>query len=57
MAYVNDDNLETCEEEIVLLARTNTAVAATANGRFEEGFCFNKDAGMLQCPAGKLRHA
>lgn len=54
MAYVSDDNLETCGEEITLIARTNTAVAAAANGRLEEGFCFNKDAGMLQCPAGEL---
>lgn len=54
MAYVSDDNLETCGEEIALIARTNTAVAAAANGRLEEGFCFNKDAGMLQCPAGEL---
>ena len=54
MAYVSDDNLETCGEEITLIARTNTAVVAAANGRLEEGFCFNKDAGMLQCPAGEL---
>lgn len=54
MAYVSDDNLETCGEEITLIARTNTAVAAAANGNLEEGFCFNKDAGMLQCPAGEL---
>lgn len=54
MAYVSDDNLEACGEEITLIARTNTAVAAAANGRLEEGFCFNKDAGMLQCPAGEL---
>ena len=52
MAYVSDDNLETCGEDIVLIARTNTAVAAAANGKLEEGFCFNKDAGMLQCPVG-----
>lgn len=54
MAYVSDDNLETCGKEITLIARTNTAVAAAANGRLEEGFSFNKDAGMLQCPAGEL---
>ena len=54
MAYVSDDNLETCGEDIVLIARTNTAVAAAANGKLEEGFCFNKDAGMLQCPVGEL---
>ena len=54
MAYVSDDNLEACGKEIALIARTNTAVAAAANGNLEEGFCFNKDAGMLQCPAGEL---
>lgn len=54
MAYVSDDNLEACGKEITLIARTNTAVAAAANGNLEEGFCFNKDAGMLQCPAGEL---
>ena len=50
MAYVSDDNLEVCGKEISLIARTNTA----ANGNLKEGFCFNKDAGMLQCPAGEL---
>mgnify|MGYP005802032095 FL=1 len=54
MAYVSDDNLEACGKEIRLIARTNTAVAAAAKGKLEEGFCFNKDAGMLQCPAGDL---
>lgn len=54
MAYVSDDNLEACGEDITLIARTNTAVAAAANGHLAEGFCFNKDAGMLQCPAGEL---
>lgn len=54
MAYVSDDNLEICGKEITLIARINTAVAAAANGTLEEGFCFNKDAGMLQCPAGEL---
>ena len=54
MAYVSDDNLEACGKEIALIARTNTAVAAAAKGKLEEGFCFNKDAGMLQCPAGEL---
>ena len=54
MAYVSDDNLEVCGEKIKLIARTNTAVAEAANGKLDEGFCFNKDAGMLQCPAGEL---
>ena len=40
MAYVSDDNLKTCGQEIALIARTNTAVAAAANGELKEGFCF-----------------
>ena len=55
MAYVSDDNLEMCErEEVTLYAKTNSAVAAAANTQLDEGFNFNKDAHMLQCPAGNL---
>ena len=55
MAYVSDDNLETCEKEkVTLYARTNSAVAAAANSELDEGFTYNKDAHMLQCPAGNL---
>lgn len=54
MAYVSEENLEICGEEITLIARTNTAVAAAAAAELEEGFSFNKDAGKLQCPAGEL---
>lgn len=49
-----EEGIETCGQEIALIARTNTAVAAAVNGELKEGFCFNKDAGMLQCPAGEL---
>jgi len=55
MAYVSGDNLDICEEKgVILYARTNSAVAAAAAVTLDEGFCFNKDAGMLQCPAGEL---
>ena len=54
MAYVSEENLDACGEEIALIARTNSAVAAAANAGLAEGFCFNKDAKMLQCPAGEL---
>ena len=55
MAYVSDDNLESCEkEDVTLYARTNSAVAAAANTELEEGFSYSKDAHMLQCPAGHL---
>ena len=55
MAYVSDDNLDTCaENDVELYARTNSAVAAAANSELDEGFSYNKDAHMLQCPAGNL---
>jgi len=55
MAYVSEDNLEICEEKgVTLFARTNCAVAAAATASLDEGFCLNKDAGLLQCPAGEL---
>lgn len=54
MAYVSEENLDACGEEIALIARTNSAVASAANAGLAEGFCFNKDAKMLQCPAGEL---
>nr|WP_198172055.1 transposase [Enterocloster clostridioformis] len=54
MAYVSEDNLKACGDEITLIAKTNPAVAAAAEAKLEEGFCFNKDVKMLQCPAGEL---
>ena len=55
MAYVSDDNLDVCEKnDVVLYAKTNTAVAAAANAELEEGFSYSKDGHMLQCPAGNL---
>lgn len=55
MAYVSQDNLEACEEKgVTLYAKTNSAVAAAAATPLDERFCFNKDAGLLQCPAGEL---
>jgi transposase len=55
MAYVSEDNLDVCGEKgVTLYARTNSAVAAAAATPLDEGFSFNKDAGLLQCPAGEL---
>ena len=54
MAYVSDENLNVCGEEIELVARTNSAVAAAADAGLDEGFSYNKDAGMMQCPSGEL---
>jgi len=55
MAYVSGDNLDVCEDKgVTLFSKTNPAVAAAATASLDEGFCFNKDAGLLQCPAGEL---
>jgi hypothetical protein len=55
MAYVSEGNLDVCEENgVTLIAKTNSAVAAAAAAPLDGGFSFNKDAGMLQCPAGEL---
>lgn len=55
MAYVSENNLDVCKEkDVTLFARTNSAVAAAAISPLDEGFSFNKDAGLLQCPAGEL---
>jgi hypothetical protein len=55
MAYVCEGNLDVCEEKgVTLIAKTNSAVAAAAEAPLDEGFSFNKDAGMLQCPTGEL---
>jgi hypothetical protein len=55
MAYVSKENLEICKENgVTLFARTNSAVAAAAATPLDEGFILNKDAGLMQCPAGEL---
>lgn len=55
MAYVSDNNLEVCEKNnVALYARTNSAVAAAANNELSDGFSYNKDAHMMQCPANHL---
>ncbi len=55
MAYVSDDNLEICENNnVTLYAKTNSAVAAAANNELDNGFSYNKDAHMMQCPADHL---
>ena len=53
-AYSGQDNLENAgKEHIVLIAKLNPIVS---NGRQSErdGFTFNKDAGMMVCPAGHM---
>ena len=54
MAYVSKGNLEYCEAiGAKLIAKTNSAVAASANSR-KDDFEYNKDAKTMQCPAGEL---
>ena len=52
-AYSSQDNLENAEKESVeIVAKLNPGVA---NGRREnDQFSFNKDAGMMVCPAGHM---
>ena len=55
MAYVSDKNLDICEDKgVTLFAKTNSAVAAAASTPLDDGFSVNKDAGLMQCPAGEL---
>lgn len=51
---MSEDNIDACGEKITLIAKTNPAVAAAAEAKLDEGFGFNKDAKMLQCPVGEL---
>ena len=54
MAYVSKGNLEYCKAiGVELIAKTNSAVAASAKPR-EDGFEYNKDAKIMQCPTGEL---
>jgi transposase len=52
-AYSGQDNLENAaKEDVNLIAKLNPVVA---NGnRKEDGFQYNKDAGMMVCPAGHM---
>ena len=52
-AYSSKDNIKYCEEEeIRLISRLSSAVSNM--DRRDDGFVFNKDAGMMQCPEGHL---
>ena len=54
MAYSTKDNITFCKEKkIALIAKSNPAVT-NAPKRKEKGFNYNKDARMMQCPAGEL---
>ena len=54
MAYSSMDNIGYCDKErITLIAKTNPLVASAAEPK-NDGFEYNKDAGLMQCPAGEL---
>ncbi len=53
MAYVSKENLEYCGDNIELIAKSNPVITGLIKNR-NDGFEFNKDAGMMQCPAGEL---
>lgn len=53
-AYSGSDNLKYAEEnEIAIIAKLHPIIS-NGTGRKREGFEFNKDADMYQCPAGHL---
>ena len=53
-AYSGNDNLEKCEaKKVKVVAKMNAnVVQGTRDG--DDGFSFNKDAGMYVCPAGHM---
>lgn len=54
MAYSTKDNIAYCEKnEILLISKSNPGITNAAK-RKDDGFDYNKDAGMMQCPAGEL---
>ena len=53
-AYSSKDNLEYAKEnEIKLISKLNPVIS-NGTGQAAQGFVYNKDADMYQCPAGYL---
>lgn len=53
-AYSSIDNIKYCDgEKITLIAKSNPVIANAAEPK-NDGFEYNKDAGLMQCPAGEL---
>lgn len=53
-AYSGQNNLENaCKEEVELVAKLNP-ILTTCHQSERNGFVFNKDAGMMVCPAGHM---
>ena len=53
-AYSGQDNLENAEKEEVNLVAKLNPIVATGNNTDRDGFTYNKDAGMMVCPAGHM---
>ena len=53
-AYSGQDNLENAEKEEVNLVAKLNPIVATGNNTDRNGFTYNKDAGMMVCPAGHM---
>jgi hypothetical protein len=53
-AYSSIENIKFCDrEKMTLIAKSNPVIANAAEPK-NDGFEFNKDAALLQCPAGEL---
>ena len=53
-AYSSIENIKYCDgKKMTLIAKSNPVIASAAEPK-NDGFEYNKDAGMMQCPAGEL---
>lgn len=53
-AYSSIENIKFCDgEKMTLIAKSNPVIASATEPK-NDGFEYNKDAGMMQCPAGEL---
>ena len=53
-AYSGQKNLENAEQENVSIIAKLNPIVANGNIRNHNGFTYNKDAGMMVCPAGHM---
>lgn len=53
-AYSEEDNLKYCEENNIKNVSKLSNVVLYGNGRHDDRFEYNKDAGMYVCPAGNM---
>lgn len=53
-AYSGKDNLEYAKEKNIKVISKLHPIISNGNGLHKDGFVYNKDADMFQCPAGNL---